>query len=114
MKTIPLTFVGIVSLFTANGFMACAYNNTRKEYNSIVVDFRSNRSTVQTTRAITWDFLSIKGSIIIVDNEDVQVFEYKNDSAMQVKASIVSSNGGSIGASIVSRMSVPYFIKLAN
>jgi len=56
-------------------------------------------------------FFSVKGRIIKINNEDVQVFEYRDEASMQTEAAKVSPDGSSIGTTIVTWVSAPHFYK---
>ena len=60
---------------------------------------------------ISQPFLTPEGSIVKVNGADVQVFEYESSEEMGNEASQVSSDGGSIGTSMVTWMDAPHFYK---
>ena len=55
--------------------------------------------------------VTVKGQVIKVNGEDVQVFEYTDAAAAKVEAAIVSPDGGSIGTSMVTWVAAPHFYK---
>jgi hypothetical protein len=69
---------------------------------------------VETGDSVSQPFFTPEGSILKINGADVQVFEYESAEAMDKEASQVSSDGGSIGTSMVSWMDTPHFYKTAN
>ena len=57
-------------------------------------------------------FFSVPGRAIKVDAEDVQVFQYSRTAAADAQATMVSSDGGTIGMSKVNWMGPPHFYKI--
>ncbi len=93
---------GLVTGCTTSGIM---------NYSRLVDDLKKGGYTVQTGGEVNQPFFSVKGKVIKIANEDVQVFEYKDESAMQTEASQVSPTGSSIGTSMATWMSTPHFYK---
>ena len=61
--------------------------------------------------SVTQDFFSPEGTIIKVNGQDVQVFEYESAEAMESEASQVAPDGGSVGTSMMMWMDAPHFYK---
>src|SRR3972149_8703508 len=80
-------------------------------YSRLVDDLKKGGYTVQTAGEVSQEFFSVKGKVIKIDNEGVQVFEYTDESSMQTEASQVSPTGGSVGTSMVTWVSAPHFYK---
>lgn len=68
-------------------------------------------ASVEETDQVMQPFFTPEGSILKVNEADVQVFEYESAEAMEEQASQVSPEGGSIGTSMVSWMDTPHFYK---
>ena len=77
----------------------------------LIVALQALGGTVETGDPVSQPFFTPEGSIIKVNGADVQVFEYESAEAMESEASQVSSDGGSIGTSMVSWMDAPHFYK---
>jgi hypothetical protein len=61
--------------------------------------------------SVIQDFFTPEGQIITVNGSDIQVFEYESAEAMEAEASLVASDGGSVGTSIMMWMDAPHFYK---
>ena len=81
------------------------------DYSSLVNDLKKEGYSVQEDGEVNQPFFSVDGKIIKVIEEDVQVFEYKDEPAMQTDASQVSTMGSYIGTAIVEWISTPHFYK---
>lgn len=68
-------------------------------------------ATVETGEPVSQVFFTPEGSIIKVNGADVQVFEYESMEAMESEASQVSSDGGSIGTTMVTWVDTPHLYK---
>ena len=77
----------------------------------LIAALQATGATVETGDPISQPFFTPEGNILKVNGADVQVFEYENAEAMESEASQVSSDGGSIGTSMVSWMGTPHFYK---
>ena len=77
----------------------------------LTVTLQASGATVETGDPVSQPFFIPEGHIIKVNGADVQVFEYESAEAMESEASQVSSDGGSIGTSMVSWMGTPHFYK---
>ncbi len=78
---------------------------------SLIAALQASGATAEASGSINQDFFSPVGSIIKVNGVDVQVFEYDSVEAMEGEASQVSSDGGSVGTSMVMWMEAPHFYK---
>jgi len=56
-------------------------------------------------------FFSVKGQIITIGDQDVQVFEYRSLKAAELDASKISSTGSSAGTSMPMWIAPPHFFK---
>ena len=77
----------------------------------LIAALQASGGTLETGDSISQPFFTPAGSIIKVNETDVQVFEYESVEAMESEASQVSADGGSIGTSMVSWMDTPHFYK---
>jgi hypothetical protein len=78
---------------------------------SLIVALQAAGATVESGESITQAFFSPEGSIIKVNEADVQIFEYESTEAMENEASQVAPDGGSIGTTMVTWMDTPHFYK---
>jgi hypothetical protein len=78
---------------------------------SLISALQASGATVETGEPVSQAFFSPEGSIIKVNGADVQVFEYESAEAMENEAAQVSSDGGSIGTTMVTWVATPHFYK---
>lgn len=81
------------------------------DYVSLIDQLRTAGATVELAGAVSQPFFSVKGQVIKVNGEDVQVFEYTDAAAAEAEAATVSPDGGSIGISMVTWVAAPHFYK---
>ena len=79
---------------------------------SFLTALQASDATAEIGDSVTQDFFSPEGSIIKVNGQDVQVFEYENNEAMENEASQVAPDGGSVGTSMMMWMDAPHFYKV--
>jgi hypothetical protein len=82
-----------------------------RDYVSLIDNLRAAGATVDPVSEISQPFFSVKGYIIKVNGEDVQVFEYESAPAAEADAAKVSTDGSSVGTSMVNWMAPPHFYK---
>lgn len=80
-----------------------------RDYISLVDSLRAANANVQPAGDITQPFFSVKGLIITVNGNDVQVFEYADVAAADAEAALVSPDGSSIGTTMVGWVAPPHF-----
>ena len=78
---------------------------------SLLAALQASDSTAEIADSVTQVFFSPEGSIVKVNGQDVQVFEYENNEAMENEASQVAPDGGSVGTSMMMWMDAPHFYK---
>ncbi|MBI2753011.1 MAG: hypothetical protein HYX46_05800 [Betaproteobacteria bacterium] len=57
-------------------------------------------------------FFSVKGRVIRVIGEDVQVFQYRNAAQSDAQAALISSDGMTIGSAKVHWLGPPHFFRI--
>ena len=78
---------------------------------TLISAFEASGATVESGEPVSQVFFDAEGQILKVNGADVQVFEYESPEAMENEAALVSSDGGSIGTSMVAWVDVPHFYK---
>ena len=68
--------------------------------------------TVEIAGPVDQPFFSVPGQIIVVNGEDVQVFEYPDSAAAEAEASRISPDASSVGTSMMSWVATPHFYAL--
>lgn len=78
---------------------------------TLISTLEGSGATVEIGEPISQVFFSAAGNMLKVNGADVQLFEYESAEEMEDDASQVSSDGGSIGTSMVTWIDVPHFYK---
>lgn len=81
------------------------------DYVSLIDNLREEGANVEPAGKVNQPFFSVIGQAIIVNGENVQVFEYSDEAAAGDEAALVSPDGSSIGTSIASWIVPPHFYK---
>lgn len=84
---------------------------TVEDQAALISALEGSGATVEIGEPVSQIFFSAEGNILKVNGADVQVFEYESAEEMENEASQVSSDGGSIGTSMVTWVDVPHFYK---
>lgn len=82
-----------------------------EEQAGLIAALEAEGATVEVGEPITQAFFSPQGTILKVNGQDIQVFEYPSAEAMENEASQVATDGGSIGTSMVTWVDTPHFYK---
>ena len=80
-------------------------------YVSLVDNLRAAGVTAKPAGDVSQPFFSVKGQIITVNGEEVQVFEYEDTDAADAEAALVSPDGSSVGTTMVTWVAMPHFYK---
>lgn len=107
LKKLP-ALVGVVALIALG---ACASTAFPTDLNSLIDSLEAAGAVVQPAGDISQPFLAASGRVIEVDNADVQVFEYSDTTAANADADMVSADGSSVGATMISWVATPHFYK---
>jgi hypothetical protein len=89
-------------------------SSTVQNYDSFVDNLRAAGATVEhetLPQVIVQDFFSVTGQVFKVNGEEVQLFEYDNQSKAEEEAALVSHDGSSIGTSMPFWVAPPHFYK---
>ena len=65
--------------------------------------------SVELNDQIDQPFFSVPGQIIVVNGEDVQVFEYPDSAAAAAEAALISPDASSVGTSMMTWVATPHF-----
>jgi len=82
------------------------------DYASLVDNLRATGATVNPAGQVEQPFFSVKGFLIKVNYDDVQVFEYGDANAAENEAKSISPDGSSIGTSMPFWVGPPHFYKV--
>jgi len=78
---------------------------------SLLAALQASNATAEIAGSVVQDFFSPEGSLITVNGADIQVFEYESAEMMEQEAAQVSSDGSSVGTTMVTWMDSPHFYK---
>ena len=101
-----LVVVGIIALF---GCIRQEQKGKVYGYENLLEDLRAKGTNVEVAGEIEQVFFSVKGKVIKVNGEDVQVFEYNSEDEANLQAGLVSRDGSSVGTSMISWIDEPHF-----
>ena len=82
-----------------------------KDYISLIDSLRATGALVEPVGEISQPFFSVKGFVVKVNGEEVQVFEYLNAAAADSEAELVSPDGASVGTNMITWVATPHFYK---
>jgi len=82
---------------------------TSLSYDGLVAALEESGASVETVGDIEQVFFSVPGRSLRVDGADVQVFEYVDEAARQADSDLISTDGSTIGTSMVTWIDQPNF-----
>ncbi len=82
-----------------------------QDYVSLVDHLRAQGAMVTPIGDISQPFFPVKGRLITVNGEQVQVYEYADADAANAEAARISPDGGTIGNAQVDWIAPPHFFK---
>ena len=74
-------------------------------------EIRAQGAEAEQGEAIEQAFFSVIGTIVKLNGESIQVFEYDSAETMESDAVLVDADGSSIGTSMVAWVATPHFYK---
>ena len=82
-----------------------------KDLRGLITGLRAGGATVRRAGKVSQPFFSAKGRALVVNGEQVQVFEYAKASAAGREAGLVDPSGSGVGTSQVTWTGPPHFYK---
>lgn len=82
-----------------------------KNLRELIKKLKSGGERVSREGKVEQPFFSVKGQIITIGDQDVQVFEYRTIKAAELDARKVSNTGSSAGTSMPMWIAPPHFFK---
>jgi hypothetical protein len=82
-----------------------------EDHTSLVAALQAAGAVVEIGDPIIQTFFDPEGRVIKVNGQDVQVFEYESNEAMEAEAAQVKQNGGTIKNEMIMWTDVPHFYK---
>lgn len=108
----PIVVVGGTAEPDSGQTPATSHGGPVKDYVSLVDNLRAQGATVEPAGEISQPFFSVQGYAIKVNGADVQAFEYADAASAEADAAKVSSDGSTIGTSMVDWVGPPHFYKV--
>lgn len=81
------------------------------DYSSLVDRLRASGAGATAAGEVEQPFLSIKGSMVKVYGEDVQIFEYASTAGVDAQAAQISRDGMAVGTRKIFWVGPPHFFK---
>lgn len=81
------------------------------DYNTLTGRLTAEGVTVETLDELLQPFFTVTGRTLRADGNDLQVFEYPDEAAMNEEADDVSPDGFSVGTIMISWIDAPHFYK---
>ena len=81
------------------------------DYASFIDKLRAAGASAEAGEAVDQAFFSVRGRMIEVGGEEVQVFQYIDAAAAEAEAALVSADGSAIGTHMVHWIEPPHFYK---
>jgi len=83
-------------------------------YDELVAALHDNGFEVEGLDPIMQPFFTPEGRVLDVDGHQVQVYEYSNEDDALAEAATISSDGSSIGTTMVTWVEAPHFFMSGN
>lgn len=118
MKYYPLILFSCL-LFTLMVLGACngqeelavPQDSAVTDLDSLVESLQANGATVEKADPVSQPFFKPQGQVLVVNGQDVQVFEYDSEASANAEADLVAPDGSSVGTSIMTWIATPHFYK---
>ena len=81
------------------------------DYASLLGVLRAAGVRAERGEEVEQPFLSLKGKMIKIGDQDVQVFQYSDAAQVDAQAALVSSDGSTVGTSKIRWIGSPHFYK---
>lgn len=88
---------------------AATQNGAAAGYTELVDALSAAGATVEQADPVEQAFFSVPGQRILVNDAEIQVFEYAGEAARQVESDQISPDGSSIGTTMVTWIDQPNF-----
>jgi hypothetical protein len=115
--TLALTLVAVAALS-----ISCAASRDAGEpefnsvgtYDELVAALRNSGSIVESLDPISQPFFEPDGQVVKVDGHEIQVFEFSNEGDLLSAGESISSDGSSVGTTMISWVEAPHFFRSGN
>jgi hypothetical protein len=100
----------LLSICVSSG-IAAASAAGGADYASLVESLRAARISVKAGGSVEQPFFSVKGKVISLYGDHVQIFEYRNSARADSDAALVSADGRTVGTTKPHWLGPPHFFK---
>jgi hypothetical protein len=90
---------------------ACAAASSDADFDSLVKSLRAAKIPVEREEEVEQPFFSVKAKVILLYGDPVQIFEYPSSARADAEATLVSSNGRTVGTAKPLWIAPPHFYK---
>ena len=84
-------------------------NQMATNYASLVDNLKSTGASVEIGESVSQPFFTTQGQVIKLSGEDIQVFEYISEEEAIKESMQVSTDGSSVGTTMISWIDTPHF-----
>lgn len=108
---IVIAVLGILSLFILYNAMKNIEEDRTLNYDLFKSQIRSLGFQVESAGEVEQPFFSVRGRVLKITNQSVQVFEFKDAEQAEKEALEISANGTIIGKTVIDWVVPPHFYK---
>ncbi len=95
---VAILMLGAYGVGCASEEPAVSHDGSTMDYVSFIDNLRQAGATVEPAGEVSQPFFAVTGNRIVVNGDDVQVFEYTDTSAAEAEAAPVSADGCEVGS----------------
>ncbi len=112
-----LLFLAMVSVACGRDFLqanqAQGHSRARPvtDAASLISQLRTAGESVELVGEVDQPFLSVTGTMIKLQGEDVQIFQYSSANEMEAQAALISPDGTAVGTRKIHWIGSPHFFK---
>ncbi|MBA3694275.1 MAG: hypothetical protein H0X15_03470 [Acidobacteria bacterium] len=79
------------------------------DYKGLVKKLRAGGARVKRSEKVSQPFFSVEGRILVINGEQVQIFEYKKTQTADTEVNRVSASGSPVDTTMVTWVAPPHF-----
>jgi hypothetical protein len=112
-----LLFLAMVSVACGGDFLQAkqaqggAHARPVTDPASLISQLRAAGESVELVGEVDQPFLSVTGTMIKLQGEDVQIFQYSSANEMEAQAALISPDGTAVGTRKIHWIGSPHFFK---
>lgn len=77
----------------------------------LITALKAAGAQVETGDPISQPFFTPEGQTLLLNGDEIQVFEYESSQALESEAAQVAADGGSVGTTMIDWLAPPHFYK---